>query len=140
MSSRRIYDAPGVVEALFDAEKQLVFVRWHAFPGDGHFRPCLEAQVALVRDRQVRFIVVDVSTATGAPHGADQEYLVQEVFPVYRDCGVEAVVTIVPASAITRMGANRWQRSGAQFGFGMYEAQSLTDAQSLVKSLRAQAA
>lgn len=140
MASNKLYSAPGVVDVAFDASKRLIFVKWHSFAAAGHFRPCLDAQVEVVRQRAVDFIIVDVTTATGLPTAEDQDYLVQQVFPVYRDFGVAGVISIVPAAGLTRLGANRWQKSGAQFGFGMYETGSIDDARSLVRSLRVEAA
>lgn len=140
MASQKLYSAPSVVDVTFDASKRLVFAQWFNFAAPGHFRPCLDAQVVEVKRRAVDFIIVDVTKAAGLPTAEDQDYLVQQVFPIYRDFGVQGVISIVPAAGLTKLGAARWQKSGAQFGFGMYETGSIDDARNLVKSLRAEAA
>lgn len=127
-----LYDAPGICSASLDAVRGVIHAVWHKFPGNGHFRPSLDAQSHAVAAGKARYVIVDVSKASGVPTQEDQEYLVKQTFPAYKRGGLKAIVTIVPASALTKMGAQRWQDSGAQFGFRMFEAGSVADAEALL--------
>jgi hypothetical protein len=130
--SQTLYHAPGVCSATLDAVRGVITAVWHKFPGDGHFRPSLDAQAAAVAAGKARFVIVDVRSATGVPTLEDQDYLVKSVFPAYKQGGLQAIVTLVPASALTKLGAQRWQDNGTAFGFGMFEAGSPADAEALL--------
>jgi hypothetical protein len=140
MPATQIYHAAGQCEATFDAATQTIYARWDKFPAEGHFRPCLDAQAKLVAAGRAKFVIVDVSKTTGVPLQEDQAYLVEKVFPAYKAGGLKAIITVVPASAITKMGAKRWQDSGSQFGFAMYEAASVADAEQLIRDKASKAA
>lgn len=130
-----LYDAPGNTSASYDAANQTVIAKWDNFPAGGHFRPCLEAQVNCVRNQGAKFVIVDVATTQGVPSQEDQQWLGEYVFPSYESAGLKAVVTIVPADALTRLGANRWQQTGSAFKFDMFEVASLEDAQACLQDL-----
>lgn len=134
MTNSILYEAKGICTAWYDSSKSQVGVTWHKFPGDGHFRPCLDAQVRAVEAERAKFVIVDVRKTTGVPTQDDQNYLVQTVFPAYKKANLLAIVTLVPESAVAKMGAKRWQSSGSQFGFKMFEAGSLDDANGLLAS------
>lgn len=130
--STSLYQAPGICSANLDAARGLITAVWHKFPGEGHFRPSLDAQAAAVAAGKASFVIVDVRTASGVPSLDDQDYLVKSVFPAYKRGGLKAIVTLVPASALTKLGAQRWQDNGSAFGFGMFEAGSPSDADALL--------
>ncbi len=130
--AQTLYSAPGICSATFDASRGVITATWHKFPGDGHFKPSLDAQAKLVASGQAKYVIVDVRTTVGVPAADDQEYLVKTIFPAYKRGGLRAIITLVPASALTRLGAKRWQDSGAGFGFQMFEAGSPADAEALL--------
>lgn len=129
----KLYDAPGVTSASYDAANKSILAKWDNFPATGHFRPCLEAQVKCLQERGVEFIIVDVATTEGVPNLEDQEWLGEYVFPSYEAAGLKAVITIVPVNALTQLGANRWKRTGSTFKFEMFEVASLEDAQACAR-------
>lgn len=128
-----LYESKGAVRAVLHPELKQVFVVWESFSG-GHFKPCLEAQMKAVDSGQAKFVLVDVRKTKGVPTQDDQDFLVQKTFPLFKAAGLHAIVTLVPESAVTKMGAKRWQSAGSQFGFKMYEAGSPEDASSLLAS------
>ena len=110
---------------------------WETFIGHRHLRPSIEAQVAHVRDHGARFVVVDVSGAKGVPSDEDQAWFAETVFPQYKTHGLAALVTVLPKSAITKLGASRWNRSASGFGFELAEVASLDDARALIAEKKA---
>jgi hypothetical protein len=133
MAEQVLFEAKGVVKLVLQPEAKQLFVTWDSFAG-GQFRPCLEAQMAAVKAGKAKFLIVDVRKTKGVPTQDDQDLLVKTVFPAFHAADVHAIVTLVPESAVTKMGAKRWQASGSQFGFKMYEAGSPEDAESLLAS------
>jgi hypothetical protein len=133
MAEQVVFEAKGIAKVVLQSESRQVFVTWDSFSG-GQFKPCLEAQMSVVKAGKAKFVIVDVRKTKGVPTQDDQDFLVKTVFPAFHAGGVQAIVTLVPESAVTKMGAKRWQSSGSQFGFKMYEAGSPEDAESLLAS------
>lgn len=132
MSPTVVYDAPGEVIVWFDEDAQEILVTWVRF-GDQHvFKESLDVQAELVEAGRAKYVIVDVATTTGTPSARDQDYVNRFVFPRYREGGLEAIITVVPQSAVTKMGAKRWIHNGNAWRFGMYETASVEDARRLV--------
>lgn len=129
---RRLYSAKGAVRVSIDPALKAVFAVWNDFNVPRVFRPCLEAQAAAVEQWGARYVVVDLTRASGVPSQADQDFLCQEVIPRYERAGLAAIITVLPACALTAMGAQRWRRAGATYRFGMYETRTLSDARELI--------
>jgi hypothetical protein len=118
-----IYQAPGVVTTTYDPASTVILVSWeHLAPA--HIRPCLERQMEQVK-AGARFLVVDVGTARGAPTPEHQAWFDEEVFPFYRRHGLRALITVVPQSGVTRLGAQRWMSAASRHGFDAWDASDL---------------
>ena len=128
-----IYTVKGVVETIYDPAIRSVIVSWYDFSQFGILRPCLEAQVECVREDGAKMIIVDTRKAKGMLEQIDQEWLGTNVFPVYEEYGVKAVITIVPKSALTLLSAKQWQMTGSAFGVDFVETQSFDTALEIVK-------
>lgn len=70
-------------------------------------------------------MIVDVSEAKGVPSDADQTWLVESVFPQYQHYGLQALVTVLPKSAVAKLGAQRWKHSASGFVFQLAEVASI---------------
>ncbi len=127
-----LYSIDGIVETKLNTDINAVVCRWETFSGHGHLRPCIETQIQAVRSG-ARFVVVDVSAAKGLPNNDDQEWFGTHVFPAYEKAKLRALITIVPQSAVTKLGARRWQSTGNRFGFETFEAASLDEAFSICR-------
>ncbi|MCU0622843.1 MAG: hypothetical protein MUF53_03135 [Gemmatimonadaceae bacterium] len=128
-----LYSAPGVVTCTLDRPRGVMHVTWQKFPGDGHFRPCLEAQMRAAA-AGAKYLIADVRTTVGVPSQDDQDWVAKTVFPTFQKHGFRAIVTLTPQSAITKLGAKRWTDSGAPFGFRMFETATPADAEALLGS------
>jgi hypothetical protein len=127
-----IYTVEGVVETVYDPTIKSILVTWYDFSQFGILRPCLEAQVECVREDGAKMIIVDTRQAKGMLEQIDQEWLGTNVFPVYEEYGVKAVITIVPKSSLTLLSAKQWQMTGSAFGVDFVETQSFDTALDIV--------
>lgn len=132
MPSTVVYDAPGQVTVVFDEDAGEILVTWTRFGDDKVFRASLDVQADLVGSGRARIVIVDTADSTGVPSAKDLDHLTRSVFPRYREGGLEAILTVVPRSARTKMGAMRWVRSGSMWRFPMYEVASVEDARAIV--------
>ena len=132
MPATLVYDAPGEVTVLFDEDAAEILAVLDPVRDEKVFRDNLDVQAALVESGRARFVIVDTRNATGVPSAKDQDYLMRFVFPRYREGGLEAILTVVPQSARTKMGAKRWIRSGTVWRFAMYEVASVADARAII--------
>jgi hypothetical protein len=132
MPAAVVYDAPGEVTVLFDEDAAEILVTWTRFGDEAVFRASLDVQADLVGSGRARIVIVDTADSTGVPSAKDLDHLTRFVFPRYREGGLEAILTVVPRSARTKMGAMRWVRSGSMWRFPMYEVASVEDARAVI--------
>jgi len=132
MPATVVYDAPGEVTVLFDEDATEILATWTRFGDEKVFKDNLDVQADLVESGRARFVIVDTGRTTGVPSAKDQDYLMRFVFPRYREGGLEAILTVVPQSARTKMGAKRWIHSGNVWRFAMYEVASVEDARAVI--------
>jgi hypothetical protein len=129
-----VYDAPGIALTTYDPATGLILARWRELSRHTHTRPCIEKQMALVA-AGARFVVVDVSEASGVPSLEDQEWFATTVFPFYAAHGLGALVNVVARSAVTNLGASRWLRNAAASGgFETHDAPTLPGALDLLRT------
>lgn len=131
----QLYKEPDITTCIYDTEKNSVVVKWHKLSGHDHLRPCLEAQMKCVKEKGAKFVVVDVSSAQGTPTQEDQDWFGTKVFPFFDKQGLKALITILPQSALTKLGAKTWQKTSIGFSFSNYEVGSLKAAGELVQSI-----
>ena len=128
-----VYEVADQVAVLFDQAAQLIVARWARFGDHDTFARSLDVQAELVEAGRARFIVVDIGETTGTPSARDHDYVNRFVYPRYRRGGLQAIVTVLPHSARTRMGTQGWNRSGRSWRFAMHEAATLEDARELLE-------
>jgi hypothetical protein len=138
--SEPIYTADGIVETRWEPAASTMEVTWWKLSGHEHLRPCVDAQAALVRTRDVQAVIVDVAHAEGVLSDADQAYLAEVLFPEYGRRGTKGVVTVLPASALTRISAAQWSDSGEDQGLRMMSVGSWAEARAAIRELLAAAA
>lgn len=126
-----IYTVDGVVETTYDPDTRTIWVRWHKLSGHDHLEPSVEAQVERVR-RGAKHLIVDVSEAKGVLSDAQQKWFEAEVFPIYDQHGLASLVTVLPKSAVTQLGAKRWNQTASSFSFKTYLAASVEDARKVI--------
>ena len=69
-----------------------------------------------------------------------QKWFGEVLFPGYKSHpGFKGLINILPQSAITKMGANHWKKTaqGDQFGFTVYDTDSMQNAEKLALEMMA---
>ncbi len=134
--SKDIYNKPGYVQTL--QEDGFIHVIWEKlFDAASIYESC-KAQLAEVQNGNCKVVIVDVKNAAGTPPQECQEWFVNELFPGFgKSPTFKALINVLPANAITKMGANRWKTaaSSGQFGFDTYETDSAEAAKELARKL-----
>jgi hypothetical protein len=133
-----VYTVPGVVETTHDPGTRTMSVVWKKLSGHEHLRPCMQAQVEQVR-RGCKHLIVDVSEATGVLADEHQRWFETDIFPEYSRCGLEHLITVLPKSALTQLGAKRWNQTASSFGFKTFLAASREDARKLIEEAKSAA-
>ena len=131
---RVIYEQPEVVKAVADQRQGVIFVTWQTLRRDEIVKACCQAQLEEVRNGR-RVIVVDSSAARGGASQAVQTWFAEELFPALNEAGLQAIITVAPQNAAVRLSAKQWTRTGAPFGFDMYETDSLDAAKTLARTI-----
>ena len=133
---RDIYSKEGIVSTYVDGK--IIKVIWDVLSNKKALYESCEEQLKVVKEGDIEVIIVDVSHATGTPPMEVQEWFGEVLFPGYKTCPqFKGLVNILPASAITKMGAKRWkeQAESAQFGFKVYETDSMESAEKAAEDM-----
>lgn len=124
------YQKENTVEA--SVEGKIIYVRWQNLSDSQAVRDCCQWQLNHVKAGAI-IIIVDTSTAKGAPANDIQEWFGKTLFPDFQASGLVSVITILSSSTITRMATERWNDVGNPFGFSMFETDSKESAYKLAK-------
>lgn len=125
MTARVVFEVPGEVLVVHDASLGEIVATWARFGNPGTFRDCLTCQADLVEAGLARFVIVDISGATGTPSARDHDFVNRFVYPRFRRGGLRAIVTVRPQDSHTRMGTLSWSRSGSAWRFDVTETASV---------------
>lgn len=136
---KTIFSEKAIVDTTYDEKSKTIHVKWHALGGHNFVRPSCLAQADAVK-KGAKFIIVDVSQCKGTPSQDDQDFFGKTLFPEFEKNGLRALITVVPATGVGKMGANRWKKTASSFKFELYEVDTTADAQNLIKSLTTKAA
>ncbi len=124
---RTFFEEAGIVRAEIDRATRTMIVTWQNLGPHDHIRPACEAQLREVKGG-ARYLILDTSETGGVVSQDDQAWFGEVLFPAFADAGLEAIVTVVPESAIAQLSSKGWMRTASPFGFEMYEAASVEDA------------
>lgn len=130
-----IYSKEGFVKTYL--EGRIISVIWEKlYDADEIYASC-KPQLELVKNNKADVIIIDVSNASGTPPVECQEWFGNVLFPGYSENpNFKALINVIPKSSVTKMGANRWKKTAENnFGFSVYETDSLEVAKSLAKTL-----
>ena len=81
-----------------------------------------------------KVIIVEFVDAIGALPQETQDWLTTTFFPKVQEFGEKAIITVIPKNGLTKFTAKQWMSSCSPFGFEMFDAASLKDAQTLAGS------
>lgn len=131
-----IYTKEGIVKTY--SEGKIIKVIWDVLHNKEALYGSCEAQLEVVRNEGIEVIIIDLSHAKGTPPMEVQKWFGEVLFPGYKACpSFKGLINILPASVVTKMGANHWKKTAEsdQFGFLVYETNSMEDAENLAKEM-----
>ncbi|MEQ8546289.1 MAG: hypothetical protein RIC03_00170 [Cyclobacteriaceae bacterium] len=127
-----IYTKEDIVKTYY--EGKVITVIWEVlFNKDALYESC-NAQLEIVKNKAIEVIIIDLSNAKGTPPMEVQKWFGDVLFPGYKSApSFKGMINVLPASAITKMGAKHWKKTAQsdQFGFHVFDADSLDAANRL---------
>ena len=129
----RIYEKKNVTYCDYDSVSKTIYVYWNSLYKDDIIRECVEVQMKKVEAGALS-IIIDVKEAAGTPSDDTQRWFAKEVFPFYDQHGLKQLITILPKSAVAKVGASGWNKTASSFKFDIYETDSIENAKKLTRS------
>ncbi|SHJ94730.1 hypothetical protein SAMN04488028_102247 [Reichenbachiella agariperforans] len=126
------YEKEGFVTANIDLSDKSMYIKWAKLSNDSVIEECCLAQIEQVKNGVIR-MYLDVSDAVGVPKQERQKWFETVLFPAFSEHGLKVAVTILPASAITKLASKKWVETSSPFSFDMFEAKDLASAKELAK-------
>lgn len=130
------YQVEDIVEFSYDAATKTILAAWTNLGPHDYMRPALEAQQNYIRQNDVKVIIIDTAQAKGVAKQEDQNWFQSVIFPELEALGVKAVITVLPVSALSRLAARQWNRTGQLFGIDFIDADTLETARSIAQDYR----
>lgn len=131
-----IYTKEGFVKTYVDGDT--IHVIWEKlFNADAIYDSC-KAQMAAVKEHQLKAVIIDMTDARGTPPQECQTWFGEVLFPNFKsNPSFKGLVNVLPDNAITKMGANNWKQTATsdQFGFAVFETNSIDTAKTLVEDM-----
>ncbi len=131
--SKRIYQQPNVVEAVYEPGTKSIVVTWQDLGPHNYLRPCTEAQLKCAQEDGAKVIIVDTSKAKGVLKQDDQEWFGTYLFPQLQAAGIKSIITVLPESALSKLTAKQWSSTGKQFDVEFVDTATLKVARQLAK-------
>ena len=126
-----IHEVPGVVKTTFEADTKCIVVYWdNLSDGDIVKTSCL-AQAEKVKSGEAKAVIVETSKSKGVPPQDVQDWFASDLFPVFKEANLKALITVIPESALTKLASKKWMTLGSPFNFEIFEAASLEDARTI---------
>ena len=92
------------------------------------FREALTRAIADAGRLGAKSWIVDLTRDPGVPTQADLKWIETDGAQLSLDNGVQAVINVHGASALSKMGARRWSKSATDKGLMVYDCATLEDA------------
>ena len=138
---KNIYSEAGIVETYQDGDT--IHVIWSKLHNANSIYKSCEAQMKAVQQEGVNVVIIDMVNASGTPPMEFQKWFGAVLFPGFTaNPNFKGLINVLPASAITKMGANHWKKtaSKSEIGFEVYETDSPDTALKLAKELNSKTA
>jgi hypothetical protein len=131
-----VFEIPGTFTCRWDAPSRSIIGTWHSF------RTAKVAEIVTRHlteggNRGAKTCVVDVSEIKGVLAPEDATWVEKNGSVLAAKAGIAAIVNVVPASALTKMGADRWLKAVSSNGVGAYTCASIEDAQQIARNVLA---
>ena len=134
MSETVAFEIPGIFTAFWDADTKMMIGRWQSFRTPD-VTQIVERHLVEGGRRGAKVCVVDVSQVTGSVLSPADATWVEKNSPILLGKhGYSAVINVVPASALTKMSAERWSRAALGAGVHTYTCGSMEDARTIARN------
>ncbi|MFZ5442611.1 MAG: hypothetical protein ACOZQL_21560 [Myxococcota bacterium] len=133
---KTIYSEPNLVTLQHDAALRCYAMHWQSYHGP-HFRRAVEAMLADVKKNGLDAYISDASVAKDVPQPADFQWVESHVKAELVKGGIKKFITIIPASAIAKMGANRFGKVASNAGVETWQVASMAEALDAVTGRKA---
>jgi hypothetical protein len=100
-------------------------------------REAIEKGLAAAGRVGARTWIIDLTRKPGVPAPADAQWIETEAVRLVMVNGISTVVNLHGASAVARMGSQRWSKSAAISGLTIYDCDSLDSALELAATVAA---
>lgn len=124
---KTIYSEPNLVTVEFDPALRTYATHWQSYHGP-HFRRAIEALLVEVKKTGLDAYISDASVAKDVPQPADFQWVETVVKVELVKGGIKRFITILPASAIAKMGASRFGKIASTAGVETWQVASLAEA------------
>ncbi len=134
-----IYTKPDIVDT--HVKGNTIHVIWYLLSEKESLISSCTAQLKEVQKGIVDVIIIDMTQARGTPPMEVQKWFGEVLFPGFKaNKQFKGLINILPSSAITKLGAKHWKKvaESDQFGFSVFETDSLQSAEKLAEEMRAQ--
>ncbi len=128
---RTVFEAPEKVLVEHDPDTNTYVLNWLTYCGP-HFRQAVSAFLEAIQHGGVTNYVANSSRAVDVPTQEDFQWIDSVARPAMLKAGIRRFITVVPASAVAKMGANRFGRMASQAGVDTYQVASVDEAMAIV--------
>ncbi|TIC78924.1 hypothetical protein [Nocardioides sp. GY 10127] len=139
MPETPVFDLPGICAVTYDAATRAAIIRWESFRTPD-VQDVVRRHIREGQTRGARICVVDVSQIRGVLDPADAAWVEQNTPGLLTAAGYDAIVNVLPSSAITKMGADRWGRAALGHGLTAYSCSSVAEVAGIARDVLGKAA
>jgi hypothetical protein len=136
MAVQVLFEIDGTIEVVFHPAERALVGHWQSL-NTSEFRTALEKAMAEAGNHGAVTWVVDLTENPGVPTQADLAWIEAKAVGLAKRNGIRAIVNVLGASQVARMGAKRWSKSATDGGISTYDCASLTDALRLAGDISA---
>jgi hypothetical protein len=136
MGEAQVFEIPGIFSCYWDADTKAIIGRWQSFRTD-RVAEIVTRHIAEGGTRGARTCVIDVSQIKGVLSPEDSAWVEKSSPALLSKAKIAAIVNIIPASALTKMGADRWAKAALGNGVNAYTCSSPADAAQIARDVLA---
>jgi methyl-accepting chemotaxis protein len=126
------FEIPGVVTLTVRPDLGAIAAVWLRFD-DYAVKPALGKELDLIREYDLRTVIVDTREAVGAWSEEITDWIGKEFMAGMARTRARALITVVPKSALANISNQGWQSGGDDAGFRMIEVGSMAEAEHLCR-------
>jgi hypothetical protein len=134
MAETVVFDIPDVFTCYWDSDVKAIIGRWQSFRTT-KVSEIVTRHIAEGGSRGAATCVVDVSQIKAVLSPEDGAWVEKNSPVLLAKARYSAIVNIVPASALTKMGADRWAKAAMGNGLDTFTCTSLADAQKIARDV-----